>query len=71
MQKWLSPRDNKETRTCYSCGKYKMSSKFYDWYHHPALHFLGRERIGVVCTPCAKREAGSNYWDRVLNGEEG
>ena len=62
MGKWLSPRGDKETRTCDSCGSYKMRAKFYDWYHHPALSFLEDERIGVICTPCARREAGSNNW---------
>ena len=65
MVKWLLPRDKKETRACDSCGKYKQYSQFYDWHHHPGLSFLGEGRIGVVCMPCAKREAGSKQWEKI------
>ncbi len=65
MGKWLLPRDDKETRTCDSCGTYKMSAIFYDWFHHPSLTFIDNCRIGIICTPCAKREAGSSNWNRV------
>ena len=68
MAKWLLPRDKKETRACDSCGKYKQYSQFYDWHHHPGLSFLGEGRIGVICMPCAKREAGSKPWERIKNG---
>ena len=68
MAKWLSRRDKKETRTCDSCGTYKMMARFYDWLHHPSLSFLEDERIGVICTPCAKREAGSKLWETVKDG---
>ena len=68
MGVWLSLRGDKETRTCFSCGTYKMRAKFYDWYHHPALKFMGEERIGVICTPCAKREAGSKGW-KIIQDE--
>ena len=67
MEKWLLPRDRKETRVCDSCGSYKMKAKFYDWFHHPSLTFMEDERIGVICTPCAKREAGSKLWKRMKN----
>ena len=63
MEKWLSRRDKKETRTCFSCGKYKMNAIFYDWYSNPALKsILGNELNGIICIQCAKREAGSNAW---------
>tara|TARA_Y100001938_G_C8021624_1_gene395640 strand:+ start:217 stop:441 length:225 start_codon:yes stop_codon:yes gene_type:complete len=74
MEKWLSLRGNKETRVCDSCGTYKLKAIFYNWYNHPALKGVFRnkysevERIGVICTPCAKREAGSNNWDKIKNG---
>ena len=68
MGKWLLPRDEKETRTCDSCSSYKMKAKFYDWFHHPSLSFMEDGRIGVICTPCAKREAGSRHWDDIKNG---
>tara|TARA_R100000808_G_C2146117_1_gene154009 strand:- start:455 stop:664 length:210 start_codon:yes stop_codon:yes gene_type:complete len=67
MEKWLLPRDKKETRTCDSCSKYKMKAIFYDLYHHPALKFLGDGRIGVICRSCAAREAGSKLWKRMQN----
>ena len=65
MERWLLPRDRKETRACDSCGAYKISAKFYDWFHHPSLSFLGGGKIGVICTPCAKREAGSKFWKEI------
>jgi hypothetical protein len=65
MGKWLLRRSKKESRACYSCGNYKMQSIFFDWHHHPSLKFLGEGRIGVICTPCARREAGSRNWSRV------
>ena len=71
MVKWLLPRGDKETRTCDSCGSYKMRAKFYNWYHHPALSFLEDERIGVICTPCARREAGSNNWVLLRDQQAG
>ena len=67
MEKWLLPRDKKETRACDSCNTYKMKAIFYDWYHHPSLSFLEDEKIGVICTPCAKREAGSSRWKGIKN----
>ena len=67
MEKWLLPRDRKETRTCDSCGKYKMRARFYNWFHNPAIRFMGDERIGVICMPCAKREAGSRLWAKIKN----
>jgi|19_taG_2_1085344.scaffolds.fasta_scaffold45347_3 hypothetical protein len=69
MERWLSPRGKKETGVCTSCGTYKMKALFYNWFHHPALKFLGEGRIGVLCTPCAKREAGSNEWKKVKSGK--
>ena len=65
MEKWLLRKDKKQTRVCSSCGTYKMNAMFYDWYHHPALSFLGERRIGVICTPCANREAGSKHWKEI------
>ena len=66
MERWLSPRDKKETRTCFSCGSYKMRAQFYDWYSHPALvNVLGNKLNGIICSNCAKREAGSRYWKAV------
>ena len=63
MGKWLSPRDKKETRTCFSCSTYKVRAKFYTWYPHPALkNLLGKELNGIICSKCANREAGSNLW---------
>ena len=67
MEKWLLPRDRKETRTCDSCGKYKMKARFYDWFHNSAVRFMGDERIGVICMLCAKREAGSRLWAKIKN----
>ena len=68
MGEWLSLRGDKETRACDSCGKYKMKAKFYNWHHHPSLSFMEDERIGVICTPCARREAGSSIW-KVMQDE--
>ena len=68
MERWLLPRDRKETRTCDSCGSYKMRAKFYNWNHHPSISFMGDGEIGVICTPCAKREAGSRLW-RTIKSE--
>lgn len=68
MEKWLSQRDRKETRTCDSCKKYKMKAFFYNWYHHPSMNFMGEERIGVICLPCATREAGSRMWKFMKHG---
>mgnify|MGYP003113445976 CR=1 FL=1 len=66
MEKWLSPRDNKETRACFSCGDYKMKAQFYDWYSHPALKTITNSKYyGAICSKCAKREAGSNYFDNI------
>ena len=66
MEKWLSPRDKKETRVCFSCGTYKMKARFYDWYAHPGLtSILGQKLHGVICSSCAKREAGSHYWSKI------
>ena len=67
MGKWLLPRDRKETRVCFSCGAYKMKSIFYEWYTHPSLA-IGNELHGIICSSCAKREAGSNHWRRI-NGK--
>ena len=62
MGKWLSPRDKKETRTCFSCGSYKMRAQFYDWYTHPALiSILGSNLNGIICSNCARREAGTKH----------
>ena len=69
MEKWLLLRDKKETRTCFSCGSYKMRAQFYDWYSHPALtSVLGNKLNGIICSNCARREAGSRYWKKVKNG---
>ena len=69
MGKWLSRRDKKETRTCFSCGSYKMSAQFYYWYSHPALKSILENKLnGIICSNCAKREAGSNNWEDVKNG---
>ena len=69
MGKWLLPRDRKEARTCFSCGDYKMRAQFYDWYSHPALtNVLGNKLNGIICSNCAKREAGSKYWKEIKNG---
>ena len=68
MEKWLLPRDKKEARACDSCHSYKLQAIFFDWYPHPSLSFLGDRRIGVICTPCAKREAGSRYWEQIQHG---
>ena len=69
MGKWLSPRDRKETRACFSCGTYKMRAQFYDWYSHPALSdALGNELNGIICSNCARREAGSRNWKEIKDG---
>ena len=69
MEKWLLPRDKKETRTCFSCGVYKMRAQFYNWYSHPALaNVLGNKLNGIICSNCAKREAGLKNWKRVKDG---
>ena len=66
MGKWLLPRDKKETRTCFSCGSYKMRGQFYEWYTHPALQStLGGKLNGIICSNCARREAGSRYWKEI------
>ena len=61
MGKWLKLRDKKESGSCYSCGKYKMKARLYNWYHHPALSFLGNGLIGIICKQCAQREAGAKF----------
>ena len=69
MEKWLSLRDKKETRVCFSCGSYKMRAQFYNWHSHPALKsLLGNNLNGIICSKCAKREAGSHNWGRISNG---
>ena len=69
MEKWLSQRDKKETRTCFSCSSYKMRAQFYNWYSHPALiNTLGNKLNGIICSNCARREAGSKHWEKVKNG---
>ena len=69
MGKWLLPRGKKETRTCFSCGIHKMRAQFYDWYSHPALtSVLGNKLNGIICSNCARREAGSRYWKELKNG---
>ena len=66
MGKWLLPRDKKETRTCFSCSTYKMNAQFYEWYPHPAIQsFMGDEIKGIICSPCAKREAGARYFKKL------
>ena len=69
MGKWLSPRGKKETRACFSCKDYKVAAQFYDWYTHPALiSILGNKLNGIICSNCARREAGSRHWKDVKNG---
>ena len=69
MEKWLLPRGKKETRACFSCSAYKMRAQFYNWYSHPALtNVLGNKLNGIICSNCAKREAGSKHWERVKDG---
>ena len=69
MEKWLLRRDKKETRACFSCSTYKMKGQFYEWYSHPALKtILGNNLIGIICSNCAKREAGSHRWKEISNG---
>ena len=58
----------KRNQTCNSCGNYKMRATFYNWFHNPAISFMGDERIGIICMPCAKREAGSKLWGKMKNG---
>ena len=66
MEKWLLPRDKKETRTCFSCSTYKMNAQFYEWYPHPAIQsFMGDEIKGIICSPCAKRETGDRYFKNL------
>ena len=67
MVKWLELKGNKESGSCYSCGKYKMKTKLYNWYHHPALTFLGNDLIGTICNLCAKREAGAKFLTSIEN----
>ena len=69
MGKWLSRRGKKETRTCFSCSAYKMRAQFYDWYSHPSLtSILGNKLNGIICSNCARREAGSRNWNIIKNG---
>ena len=69
MAKWLSRRDKKETRTCFSCSVYKMRAQFYEWYSHPSIeNILGNKLNGIICSNCAKREAGSRNWNIIKNG---
>tara|TARA_Y100000310_G_scaffold248258_1_gene254060 strand:- start:886 stop:1023 length:138 start_codon:yes stop_codon:yes gene_type:complete len=43
-----------------------MKAQFYNWYSHPALNrVIGSRLNGAICTPCAKREAGSRNWDKI------
>jgi hypothetical protein len=68
MEKWLLPRGKKETRTCFSCGSYKMRAMFYEWYPSPSIKsILGTEMHGIICSRCAMREAGSNHWNYIKN----
>ena len=69
MEKWLLPRGKKETRACFSCDTYKMRAQFYEWYPNPALKtILGTNLNGIICSNCAKREAGSKYWKKIKDG---
>ena len=71
MEKWLLPRGKKETRACFACGTYKMKAQFYEWYPHPALKtILGGKLNGIICSKCARREAGSKYWKEMENGRK-
>ena len=66
MEKWLLPRDKKENRVCFSCGDYKIRAKFYEWYSHPSLKNILDEKLnGIICSKCAKREAGSRLWNKM------
>tara|TARA_Y100000310_G_C20018265_1_gene506192 strand:- start:276 stop:491 length:216 start_codon:yes stop_codon:yes gene_type:complete len=70
MERWLSLRGKKETRTCFSCGSSKMTAQFYDWYSHPALtSILGNNLNGIICSNCARREAGSKNWKEIKDGK--
>ena len=71
MERWLLPRGKKETRTCFSCGTYKMRAMFYEWYSHPALKsILDNEFNGIICSKCAKREAGSHRWKEIKGSHD-
>ena len=65
MEKWLFPRDKKESRSCFSCEDYKMKAQFYDWHSHPALKTIINKYHGAICSKCARREAGSNHFNRI------
>tara|TARA_Y100000401_G_scaffold117418_1_gene126127 strand:- start:687 stop:935 length:249 start_codon:yes stop_codon:yes gene_type:complete len=54
----------KQTRACDCCGDWKRSSYFYNW-TSDCNHLTG-DWIMIVCSRCAKREAGSKLW-RKLN----
>ena len=63
---YINKRKDKEVGVCYACGTYKHKAFFYDWYVHPAIKSLFKEKdwyIGKICLKCAKREAGNKHRD--------
>ena len=61
---FLSVRDKKEERACFSCGTYKMKAQFYNWYS-----IIEDRLLGVICGKCAKREAGSKAIEQIKKKE--
>jgi len=54
---WLQQRDKKESSRCECCKVYVMGGQFYWWHSHPALPQKHFEPM-LICSKCAKREAG-------------
>ena len=46
---------------CMACGKHYNRTDWYSWHSL----FDGSLIHEKICKKCAKREAGSKYWDRV------
>ena len=59
-------RDSKETGVCVTCETYKHRAIFYDFYIHPAIQHLFKEKDwykGKICLKCAKRELGNKHYN--------
>tara|TARA_Y100000401_G_scaffold55907_1_gene44275 strand:+ start:18996 stop:19205 length:210 start_codon:yes stop_codon:yes gene_type:complete len=66
---WLKQRDSKEHRQCETC-KNVAYGQYYYWYSHPALgNIVDREPL-VICSKCTRREAGKNYYKKLIEEKQ-
>ena len=49
--------DDKLTKRCDSCNKYKTSHQFYRWYS-----LFSDKYLGLICTSCSYKEAFGNKY---------